>query len=75
MDTFTCAGCGKDFASADGVKWSVPAQIGFFASSLGGIAAGRLCRGCHAGVTAIGVVGLLIGIVVLLAVGAKWLGQ
>jgi hypothetical protein len=74
MDSFTCAGCGKDYPSSGGVELSWPAQVGFFVMTLGGVAAGRLCQSCHSGVTALGVVGALIGIVVVMALAAKWLG-
>ena len=73
MDTFTCAGCGKEFPSASGVKLSWLAQIGFFVTTLGGLVAGRLCQNCHSGVVGFGVIGLLIGVVVLMAVSIKWL--
>jgi len=75
MDSFTCASCSKEFPIAEGVPLSIPAQVAFFVVTLGGLVAGRLCRECHSGITAIGVIGLLIGSVVLMAVGAKWLGS
>ena len=73
METFTCAGCGKEFPIASGVKLSMLAQIGFFLTTLGGLVAGRLCQDCHSGVVGFGVVGLLIGVVVLMAVSIRWL--
>ena len=73
MDTFTCAGCGKEFPSASGVKLSWLGQITFFVTTLGGLVAGRLCQDCHSGVVAFRVIGVLIGVVVLMAVSIKWL--
>ena len=74
VDTFTCANCGKEFPSANGLNLRIRDQIGIFVLTIGGIVAGRMCRDCRAGMDGAWFIAMLVGVMVLIFVGAKWLG-
>jgi len=51
----------------------VVASIGVLIITAGGITFGKLCPECHSNMVGLGAIGALVGTVLLIVFGAKWL--
>jgi hypothetical protein len=75
METFTCGNCSKDFSIAERTKVHWVVNVGAVLITMGMWWPSNLCASCHNKVAAMGVVGLLISTVIVIAVLFKLLGQ
>lgn len=75
METFACGNCGKDFALSEQTKVHWMLHAGALLITWGLWWPSKVCAGCHAKVSLIGGIGLLLGTVVVIAVLFKMLGQ
>ncbi len=73
MDTFTCPNCSRQLPANKAVHIPVVASIGVFVITFGSVVFRKLCPDCQSEMVGLGAIGALIGTVLLIVFGAKWL--
>jgi hypothetical protein len=72
-DTFTCPGCAKEVPANQAEPIPVVATLGILIITFGGVVFGRLCPECRGNMVGIAAIGVLVGVVILIVAGSKWL--